>query len=162
MEFIFINRNNDLSEIVHVLNVSHGTVAKDFGFTKENNPGNNAFVDETTLQDQLGKGIDLYALSVDNKLIGCVALEKSKRETDTFYIEKVSIIPEYRNQGYGIKLMEFATSLIKKSGGKFVSIALIDAHIKLKNWYVSQGFKETGTKDFEHLPFRVCFMNRKI
>jgi diamine N-acetyltransferase len=162
MEFIFVDKNKVLSEIVHVLNISHGTVAKEFGFTKDNNPGNNAFIDESTLKAQLNKGIDLYALSVDNKIIGCVAIEKSKNETDTFYIEKVSIIPEYRNQGFGLKLMEFACTLIKKSGGKFVSIALIDAHIKLKSWYISQGFIETGTKDFEHLPFSVCFMRKQI
>jgi diamine N-acetyltransferase len=162
MEFIFVDRSQDLSEIVNVLNISHSTVAKEFGFTKDNNPGNNAFIDEPTLKAQLNKGIDLYALSIDNKLIGCVAIEKSKKETDTFYIEKVSIIPECRNQRYGLKLMEFACSMIKKSGGKFVSIALIDAHIKLKSWYISQGFIETGTKDFEHLPFRVCFMRKQI
>jgi diamine N-acetyltransferase len=162
MEFVFVDRNKDLSEIVHVLNISHGTVAKEFGFTKDNNPSNNAFIDEPALKAQLCAGIDLYVLSVDNKTIGCVAIEKSKKETDTFYIEKVSIKPEYRNQGYGLKLMEFACSMIKKTGGKFVSIALINSHIKLKSWYISQGFIETGTKDFEHLPFRVCFMNKYI
>lgn len=162
MEFNFVNSSNDLSAIVHVLNVSHGTVAKDFGFTKDNNPTNNAFIDESTLRTQLNKGIDLYAMSVNNELIGCIAIEKSIKEIDTFYIEKVSIVPEHRNQGYGVKLMDFAISMIRESGGKSISIALIDSNTKLKNWYSSQGFVETGTKDFGHLPFRVCFMNKQI
>lgn len=162
MEFNFVNSSNDLSAIVHVLNVSHGTVAVDFGFTKDNNPTNNAFIDESTLRTQLNKGIDLYAMSVNNELIGCIAIEKSKKEIDTFYIEKVSIVPEHRNQGYGVKLMDFAISMIRESGGKSISIALIDSNTKLKNWYSSQGFVETGTKDFGHLPFRVCFMNKQI
>lgn len=162
MEFNFVNSSNDLSAIVHVLNVSHGTVAVDFGFTKDNNPTNNAFIDESTLRNQLNKGIDLYAMSVNNELIGCIAIEKSIKEIDTFYIEKVSIVPEHRNQGYGVKLMDFAISMIRESGGKSISIALIDSNTKLKNWYSSQGFVETGTKDFGHLPFRVCFMNKQI
>jgi len=38
----------------------------------------------------------------------------------------------------------------------------IDSNIKLKNWYIKQGFKETETNDFPRLPFRVCFMNKQI
>jgi len=162
MDITFINPSTDLSAIVHVLNVSHGTVAKDFGFTKDNNPTNNAFIDESTLKTQLNKGIDLYAMSMNSQLIGCIAIEKSAKETDTFYIEKVSVVPAFRNQGFGVKLMDFAVAKIKELGGKSVSIALIDSNTKLKNWYCSQGFIETGTKDFEHLPFRVCFMNKQI
>ena len=162
MDFILVDSHNDLSEIVYVLNVSHGTVAKKFGFTKENNPTNNAFIDASTLQAQLNKGIDVYAMSKNGKVIGCIAIEKSAKEMDTFYIEKVSVIPEFRSQGYGVKLMDFATAKIKESGGKNISIALIDSHTTLKKWYSSQGFIETGTKDFEHLPFRVCFMNKPI
>jgi len=162
MDFIQINPEKDLSAIVGILNVSHGTVAKDFEFTKDNNPTNNAFIDEQTLSVQLNKGIDLYAMLNNDKLIGCIAIEKSTKETDTFYIEKVSIIPEFRSRGYGIKLMDFAITKIKEFGGKVISIALIDSNIKLKKWYLSQGFIETGTKDFIHLPFRVCFMNKQI
>lgn len=160
--FTYVNSKNDLSAVVNVLNVSHGTVAKDFGFTKDTNPTNNAFIDEQTLQAQLSNGIDLYTISNNDKLIGCIAIEKSSRETDTFYIEKVSVIPEFRNQGYGLKLMNFATSKIKSLGAKAISISLIDSNSKLKNWYLSQGFTETGFKDFEHLPFRVCFMNKEV
>ena len=160
--FTFVHSTDDLSEIVHVLQVSHGTVAKEFEFTRETNPTNNAFIDASTLKIHLNKGIDLYALSVNSQLIGCIAIEKSTRVADTFYIEKVSVIPEYRNQGYGVQLMDFALTKIKETGGKNASIALIDSFTKLKNWYRSQGFIETGTKDFEQLPFRVCFMNKQL
>jgi len=162
MEFKLVNSNDDLTSIVHVLNISHGTVAKDFGFTKDNNPTNDTFIDEQTLRAQLNKGIDLYSLSIESDLIGCIAIEKSAKEIDTFYIEKVSVIPRFRNQGFGVNLMDFAISKIKGLGGKTVSIALIDSNVKLKRWYFNQGFVETGTKDFERLPFRVCFMNKQI
>ena len=160
--FTFINPGDDLSTVVQVLNRSHGTVAKDFNFTKDNNPTNNAFIDEPTLRAQLSNGIDLYAISIQRQTIGCIAIEKSTKETDTFYIEKVSVLPEFRNQGYGVQLMNFATLRIKELGGKSVSIALIDSNTKLKNWYDSQGFVETGIKEFEHLPFKVCFMNKQL
>jgi ribosomal protein S18 acetylase RimI-like enzyme len=162
MVITYVNSDKDLSAIVHVLNVSHDTVAKEFGFTKENNPTNNAFIDELTLREQLNKGIDLYAMSMNGKRIGCIAIEKSTKEIETFYIEKVSVLPDYRNRGYGVELMNFATSKIREHEGKVISIALIDSNTRLKSWYSAQGFIETGTKDFEHLPFRVCFMNKQI
>jgi ribosomal protein S18 acetylase RimI-like enzyme len=162
MEYVRIYANHDLSKAVKVLNKAHGTVAAEFGFTKANNPTNSAFIDEQALKTQLDKGIELYQLTINDKVIGCIAIEKSKKEVDTFYIEKVSVIPEYRNQGYGIKMMDFATNIIRGNGGKWISIALIDSNMKLKYWYLKQGFKETGAKDFPHLPFRVCFMNKQI
>jgi len=162
MDFIYINPEEDVSAVLKVLNLSHGTIARDFNFTKEDNPTNNAFIDEKTLREQLKNGIALYGLKLGNRLVGCIAIEKSKREADTYYIEKVSVLPEFRHQGIGVRLMDFATDKIKNSGGKIISIALIDSNSKLKKWYLSQGFVETGFKDFEHLPFRVCFMRKEF
>ena len=161
MDFIYINPEEDVSAVLKVLNLSHGTIARDFNFTKEDNPTNNAFIDEKTLREQLKNGIALYGLKMENRLVGCIAIEKSKREADTYYIEKVSVLPEFRHQGIGVRLMDFATDKIKNAGGKIISIALIDSNSKLKKWYLSQGFVETGFKDFEHLPFRVCFMRKE-
>jgi diamine N-acetyltransferase len=161
MDFIYINPEEDVSAVLKVLNLSHGTIARDFNFTKEDNPTNNAFIDEKTLREQLKNGIALYGLKMENRLVGCIAIEKSKREVDTYYIEKVSVLPEFRHQGIGVRLMDFATNKIKNAGGKMISIALIDSNSKLKKWYLSQGFVETGFKDFEHLPFRVCFMRKE-
>jgi len=161
MDFIYINPEEDVSAVLKVLNLSHGTIARDFNFTKEDNPTNNAFIDEKTLREQLKNGIALYGLKMENRLVGCIAIEKSKREVDTYYIEKVSVLPEFRHQGIGVRLMDFATDKIKNAGGKIISIALIDSNSKLKKWYLSQGFVETGFKDFEHLPFRVCFMRKE-
>jgi diamine N-acetyltransferase len=162
MDFIYINPEEDVSAVLKVLNLSHGTIARDFNFTKEDNPTNNAFIDEKTLRELLKNGIALYGLKMENRLVGCIAIEKSKREVDTYYIEKVSVLPEFRHQGIGVRLMDFATNKIKNAGGKMISIALIDSNSKLKKWYLSQGFVETGFKDFEHLPFRVCFMRKEF
>lgn len=160
-DFIYISPEEDLSVIVNVLNLSHEKIAKDFDFTKEDNPTNNAFIDEKTLREQLHNGIELYGLKIDNRLAGCIAIEKSKREIDTYYIEKVSVLPKFRHQGIGVRLMDFAIAKIMNAGGKVISIALIDSNSKLKRWYLSQGFVETGFKDFEHLPFKVCFMRKE-
>lgn len=162
MKFLYINPEDDLSSVTKVLNQSHATIAVEFGFTRETNPANNAFIDEQILQDQLEKGIELYQLMFNEKPTGCIAIEKSLKERNTFYIEKVSVIPEYRHLGLGSKLLEFAESRIRENGGEVISISLIDSNIILKQWYSMRGYIETGTKDFSHLPFRVCFMSKKL
>ncbi len=42
--------------------------------------------------------------------------------------------------------------------GKYISIGIMDENTGLKKWYLDYGFKEKGTKEFDHLPFTVCFM----
>jgi N-acetylglutamate synthase-like GNAT family acetyltransferase len=162
MSFIKVPPDSNLSTIINVLNESHLTVAKEFRFSKLDNPTNNAFIDAVSLRTQLEKGIELYQLMLDDKVVGCIAIEKSIKEADTFYIEKVSVVPDHRHKGFGLKLMKFALDEIKNRGGKCASIALIDSNLKLKIWYLKQGFIETGTKDFAHLPFKVCFMIKQI
>lgn len=44
----------------------------------------------------------------------------------------------------------------------FLSIGIINENKVLKQWYSSFGFNETGFKKFPHLPFTVCFMEKKI
>lgn len=162
MTFKKVVNEEDLAASVIILNNSHLTVAKEFNFTKQNNPSNNAFIDIETLRMQLSKGVELYLLIIKNVEIGCIAIEKSSKEIHTYYIEKVSVIPGYWHQGYGLVLMNFASDIIKQAGGRKISIALIDSNKRLKKWYVRQSFIETGIKDFEHLPFRVCYMSKQI
>jgi len=152
----------DLSDAVAVLRSAHGTVARQFGFTQETNPTNSAFIDAETLRGQLEKGIELYLMTDDHAPVGCIAIEESKTEAETFYIEKVSVVPDCRNRGLGEKLMNFAASLIVERGGKHIGVALINEHEKLKAWYQQQGFREMLVKEYAHLPFKVCFMSKEV
>jgi hypothetical protein len=59
-------------------------------------------------------------------------------------------------------LIGFVTDYVGNNGGKKVSIGIINENRRLKDWYISCGFAETGTRKFEHLPFEVCFMERAV
>jgi ribosomal protein S18 acetylase RimI-like enzyme len=152
----------DLSGAVAVLRSAHETVAQQFGFTEKTNPSNSAFIDAETLRGQLETGIELYLMTENQAPVGCIAIEESKTQAETFYIEKVSVVPACRNRGLGVELMNFATSLIAERGGKHISVALINEHEKLKAWYQRQGFKEMLVKEYAHLPFNVCFMSKEV
>lgn len=69
------------------------------------------------------------------------------------YLERLAIIPEYRNKGFGKSLIEYVFREVKKLGCKKVSIGIIAKQQELKQWYSKIGFKEGITKSFAHLPF---------
>lgn len=136
------------------------TVADEFNLTEENCPTNGAFIGIDELREMKGKGIAMFGLSVNNEQVGFVAVEKANDEV--FYIEKLAVLPEYRHNGYGRMLLDFAFEHVKNNNGKKVSIAIINENKILKDWYTSYGFTETMVKEFPHLPFKVCFMEKAV
>jgi predicted GNAT family N-acyltransferase len=141
-----------------VLNESFMTVAKEFKLTKENAPTNAAFITYDKLKDSIEKGVRLFGLSIDNELIGTIGIEKAKDNNETYYLERLAVLPKNRHSGYGKRLLDFSLDKIKKSNGKKVSIGIINENHKLKKWYTDYGFCEVQIKKYDHLPFQVCFM----
>jgi GNAT superfamily N-acetyltransferase len=150
-----ITDDSDLKTSLQVIRDSFITVAQELNLTKENCPAHSAFTTREKLLE-LQKKTDLFGLFKDGMQVGFVAIEKA--EGGVYYLDKLSVLPEHRHMGYGKKLVKFVIDRVKKHGGEKVSLGIIDSHAVLKEWYRSLGFRETGTKKFEHLPFVVCFM----
>lgn len=147
-------------ECVKVIRNSFITVANHFNLTKENAPTNPAFIEIDALNKMYEKNIDMFIVLENDVYIGFVAIEKANNEI--YYMEKLAILPEYRHKGYGKKVMDFVVNYVKCKDGKKISIGIINENDILKKWYLSYGFIETETKVFKHLPFTVCFMEKKI
>ena len=129
-----------LPDCVPVIGESFATVAEEFGLTEANCPTNPAFIRE-------------------ERLAGCVAVEA---KGDVAYIEKLAVLPAYRHRGLGKRLVDAAMEYAGVMGCGTVSIGIIDENRVLKEWYRGMGFEVTEIKRFDHLPFRVCMMERKI
>jgi ribosomal protein S18 acetylase RimI-like enzyme len=134
----------------------------EFALTEATAPTNPAFVTEAKLKEYLGKPVALYGLLENDLLIGCVAIEKSKHDKDTFYIERLAVAPEVRHQGYGDQLLRYAFEQIREAGGVTASIGLMDNNDRLKRWYQAKGFVQTACKTTEHLPFKICNMSKAL
>lgn len=149
-----------LEEGVMVIRNSFQTVADEFGLTEANCPTHPAFITINRLQEAIDKGVVFFGIFDGKSLTGLVAIEKST--TDVYYLERLSVLPGYRHRGYGRKLLDYGFKYVRAKGGKVIKIALINEHSLLKKWYQSYGFIETGTKQFSHLPFTVCFMEKGV
>ena len=164
-----ITRNNMIKEIkdttelsrgVQVLRNSFMTVAAALNLTRENCPTNAAFTTIEQLRQLWERGVGFFGWYDNKKLIGIVAIEHAGE--GIYYMERLAVLPEYRHRGYGRELADFVYSYVEEKRGKRISIGIIDENSLLKEWYKEQGYVETGKKEYDHLPFTVCFMERKI
>lgn len=159
---IIVQSATEIAQCAELLRQAFGTVAREFGLTESSAPTNPAFITESKLVEYLKKPVALYGLLADDQLIGCVATERSRQDSGTYYIERLAVRPEQRHNGYGQRLLNFALDMIRRNGGTTASLGIMNNNGLLKEWYLGQGFVETGRKSFEHLPFEVCFMSREI
>jgi ribosomal protein S18 acetylase RimI-like enzyme len=151
---------DNLDESVQIIRRAFGTVAVELGLTKKNCPDHPAFITYEQLSQLKLKGLRFFGLFVNNRQIGFVAVEKV--DDTLYYLEKLAVLPGYRHQGHGRELVKFVIDHVKNKGGEKLSLGMIDKHTVLKNWYKEIGFREISTKEFEHLPFTVCFMDFEI
>ncbi len=159
-EILTIESESVLQESLDIIRGSFRTVADEFGLTPENCPAHPSFVTREQLEALRDKGLVFFALYEAGQQAGFVAVERGNE--GLYYVEKLAVLPGNRHRGFGRALMEHAASFVAGCGGKAISVALIDESSMLKAWYREQGFEETGTKRFEHLPFTVCFMEKRL
>jgi ribosomal protein S18 acetylase RimI-like enzyme len=157
-----VKSNAERAELVKVLRDSFATVAEQYNLTEVNAPTNPAFVTMERLAEYLRKPVELLGLFIEERMIGCIAIEPSKGKADVYYIERLAVVPQERHHGYGDSLLSYALDRIKQRGGRIASIGIIDENHQLKEWYQKKGFIEIGRKRFNHLPFEVCFMLKEI
>jgi len=151
-----ITNTADLTGSLAVIRNSFRTVAAQLKLTPENCPGHSAFITMDKLLDLHNKAA-CFGLYADNTQVGFAAAEKGN-DGRTFYLDKLAVVPGQRHKGYGDKLVKFVVAYVEEQGGKSIALGMIDSLTGLKEWYKSLGFKETGTKKFDHLPFLVCLM----
>ena len=149
----------DLNECLEVIHQSFSTVAEQFGLTKENCPKHTSFMPLSFLEMQKNLGWKMYALYAGKKIIGYMSL--SKESDDVYELHNLAVLPEYRHNGFGKLLLDYAKDAAKASGGNVIKIGMIEESTVLKNWYIANGFVHIGTKKFDHLPFSSGYLEWK-
>lgn len=151
---------DELEDCAKVIRAGFGTVAKDFGLTVFNCACYDAFITVDKLISDFDKGDLMYALYVDNTIVGFMQIDK--KSNDQFELEKITVLPEYRHYGYGKILLNYAKNKILQLKGKKMTIGILEENTILKDWYTKNGFIHTGTHKFHLLPFTVGFMEMNI
>ena len=132
--------NVGISDSVRVIRNSFRTIAKEFNLTRDNCPTHPSFVTIRQLTELKKKGLYFFGGFLGEIQVGFVALEKA--DEALYYLEKLAVLPDYRHQDYGQKLVEFAVDYVRSHNGEKISIGTINEHTILKNWYKKLGFRE--------------------
>ena len=161
MNYIKLLYKEDYHDAAEVIRKSFSTVAAELGITEDNCPKYVGFVTTAErLNNHYNMGWLMYGLFHDGKLIGYSSVSK---ESETEYeIHNLSVLPEYRHNGYGNMLLTHCIDKIKELGGNKVKLSIVEENTILKNWYISYGFKPMGTKKFDHLSFTSGYMESDI
>ena len=148
-------------KVTELIRRSFATVADEFGLTPENCPTNPAFSTEEAVIFRLNKE-NCYSLGLflGEELIGFAALMPAGN--DAYEITRLAVAPEHRHKGYGKTLLDAAVNKAREFGKGKIVICIIDANKVLKDWYIQYCFIETGKKEYPHLPFVVCEMEKRI
>jgi diamine N-acetyltransferase len=149
-----------LDKSVEIIRRAFGTVAQEMGITEEATPFFPAFITSERLEEMRKRGAVFFGLFIDGQQAGFVAVEK---ENDgKFYMKRLAVLPEFRHGGYGRDLVDTVIEYVRNKGSQKLHIAIVNGETVLKEWYQGMGFKEVSIQKFEHLPFRVCFMELNI
>ena len=155
-----IGKNESLDDSVGVIQKSFRTVAEELNLTTENAPTHPSLITLEKLEELRQKGLSFYGYFLDDRQVGFVAMEKA--DDSLYYLEKLSVLPGYRHNGYGRDLVRFVLDTAATGGAKKLSIGIIYEQTVLRDWYKSIGFRESGTRKYEHLPFTVGFMETDL
>ncbi len=147
----------DISKIAVVVSESNKDVAEQFGINAKNNPKHPSFYTNDWVVSDMERGEEYFLLLDSSTVIGCVAFEHPR--PDTAYLNRLSVLPAYRNKGMGELLVKHILQYSINKDIEKVSIGIIAAHSILKEWYLRLGFIENNTQKFDHLPFDVTYMH---
>jgi diamine N-acetyltransferase len=147
----------DLERSVSVIRDSFADVAAEFGLTPQNCPTHPSFMTLDDLMQMNEPGLELIGIFDGSEQVGFVAIEKA--DPDLYYLERLAVMPDHRRRGHGSALVNHVISRVRDLGGKRLSIGIIAESSSLKGWYKNLGFSEVDTREFQRLPFTVCFMD---
>ncbi|AEF55257.1 GNAT family N-acetyltransferase [Marinomonas posidonica] len=151
---------DDARVIADIISRSNKDVAEEFGLNLANNPKHPSFCKEDWVLSDFERGEEYFIYKNGAVGVGCVAFENPK--PGVAYLNRLSVLPEYRQNGVGEELVRHIFKYAKLKNIQRVSIGVIANHIKLKNWYLKLGFVEGEIRGFQHLPFDVQYMSFNV
>ncbi len=143
----------ELEQCIQIFNRGYGTVADEFGLTEYNSPyRGRADLPYSRLREEFDEGVLMYGYFSEGRLVGFLGM---KMAGDVCKLNDIIILPEYRNNGYGTELLVFCRKKAEESGKKKIVLGMIDDNIRLKNWYINNGFVNIGYRKYEGAPYTV-------
>jgi predicted GNAT family N-acyltransferase len=128
LEIRIIQNDNEYNDVLDIRNIV---------FVKEQN------VPQTIEFDGLDKESVHFLVKLDSKMIGCARIRSIDGKMK---LERIAILKEYRNKGFGKRLMQY---LISYCDARNATEIVIHAQYYLKKFYEGLEFNPRGEPFFE-------------
>ncbi len=142
---------HQLPECLEAIHAAFGESARIYGYTRETYPASAAYLTLEELAAAKARGVHMYAAYVDGKVAGYVQLEKQGEGVYAF--RRFAVLPEYQKLGIGRALVSHCRERATLYGGRVMRLVMIDKNDRLKNFYISNGFRTVGAQKACGLPF---------
>jgi diamine N-acetyltransferase len=150
----------ELPVIADIIRRSFATVAARYGFTLEGFPNHPAYISDNEVTERVEKGLQFFVYEEAGTLAGVVGIRN--KGNGEWTLEKLAVLPAFRSQGVGRRLVAHAAEAAQREGARCIIIVVLDEDDVLKAWYRSQGFRDGDQRRFSHLPVPVRFMERSL
>ena len=148
--------SRDADAIATVIRIAFRDVAVKFGITVQNAPTHPSNASEKWILDDMEKGIEYVVAEVDGAAVGCVAYHKVS--TEVVEAQRLAVTPQYREYQLSKLLNQKVLNAAREYGAKKVRISIVADHRALRRWYERMGFMAREVREFEHLPFKIQYL----
>ena len=153
-------KESELEACLATLHAAFGDSAKRFGYTKQTYPSSGAYITLDDLKRAKADGVHMYAAFVGNVVAGYVQLQKKK--DGVYMFRRFAVLPEYQKLGIGRALVSHCRERAALYGGRILRLIMIDKNTRLKDFYISNGFKTVGSQEAPSLPFDFFIMELEL
>ena len=152
---------HQLPMCLETLHLAFSESAEKFGYTKESYPSSGAYITLEELENAKERGVHMYAACVEGGVVaGYVQLEKTAMGVYAF--RRFAVLPEYQKLGIGRALVSHCREKATLYGGKKLTLIMINDNEKLKEFYISNGFKVINTLNDGAYPFEYSLMELEL
>ena len=127
----------DAEIIAFIVSQGNKDVAEKFELTLENNPKHPSFYTKEWILSDIDRGEEYFLYRINGVNCGCVAFEQAN--SDISYLNRLSVLPEYRHKGIGEQLVKHVLEYSRTKNIQMVSIGIIAEHTLLKKMVFGVG-----------------------
>ncbi|HOP11516.1 MAG TPA: GNAT family N-acetyltransferase [Oscillospiraceae bacterium] len=152
---------NDLKICLSIIQKGFESVTEEFGLTKENCPGRgDADLSYETLEAEFLLGDLMFVYVAGGKYVGFLSI--TQRPGLEYGIRYLVVLPEYRYRGYGTALLGHAKAAAAVLSAKKLVFSMLNYDMRLKNWYIENGFTEISSDRISGTPFLTVNMEMEL
>ena len=95
------------------------------------------------------------------RAIGTIRCNVDNNDSTKGYINRLAVLPQYRKNGYGKLLMDFAEDMLKKCGVMDIEISIVRQFDRLQVFYEMLGYAVTKDVTYSFFPFECRYMEKR-